>query len=187
MLFSCNSDFNDTAENTTVKMDKYNKIVRNSKILIDEFWIANENNKTRSITVNNTNKNLMRTLLPIAKEFVNNIDISHADLENAGIHVNTEVEYENAIVSVLLLASELDYVNAGHNMISTRGGRFVDCFQEATGIAAGAALIGGLAAGTMSKKVILTLVARIGGKTFLRATSGFGLALIAAEIAYCMY
>ena len=57
MLFSCNSDFNDTAENTTVKMDKYNKIVRNSKILIDEFWIANENNKTHSITVNNTNKN----------------------------------------------------------------------------------------------------------------------------------
>ena len=187
MLFSCNSDFNDTAENTTVKMDKYNKIARDSKILIDEFWIANENNKTRSITVNNTNKNLLRTLLPIAKEFVNNINISHTDLESAGIHVNTEVEYENAIVSVLLLASELDYVNAGHNMISTRGGRFVDCFQEATGIAAGAALIGGLAAGTMSKKVILTLVARIGGKTFLRATSGFGLALIAAEIAYCMY
>ena len=57
MLFSCNFDFNDTAENTTVKMDKYNKMVRNSKILIDEFWIANENNKTRSITVNNTNKN----------------------------------------------------------------------------------------------------------------------------------
>jgi len=57
MLFSCNSDFNDTAENTTVKMDKYNKIARNSKILIDEFWIANGNNKTRSITVNNTNKN----------------------------------------------------------------------------------------------------------------------------------
>lgn len=57
MLFSCNSDFNDTAENTTVKMDKYNKMVRNSKILIDEFWIANENNKIRSITVNNTNKN----------------------------------------------------------------------------------------------------------------------------------
>ena len=27
------------------------------KYLIDEFWIANENNKTRSITVNNTNKN----------------------------------------------------------------------------------------------------------------------------------
>lgn len=57
MLFSYNFDFNDTAENTTIKMDKYNKIVRNSKISIDEFWIANENNKTRSITVNNTNKN----------------------------------------------------------------------------------------------------------------------------------
>jgi len=57
MLFSCNSDFNDAAENTTVKMDKYNKIVRNSKILIEEFWIANENNKIRSITINNTNKN----------------------------------------------------------------------------------------------------------------------------------
>ena len=57
MLFLCNSDFNDTAENITVKMDKYNKMVRNSKILIDEFWNANENNKTRSITVNNTNKN----------------------------------------------------------------------------------------------------------------------------------
>ena len=38
MLFSCNSDVNDAAENTTVKMDKYNKIVRNSKILIEEFY-----------------------------------------------------------------------------------------------------------------------------------------------------
>lgn len=68
----------------------------------------------------------------------------------------------------------------------TKGGSFKDCFMEATGIAAGVAIVGGLAKGVMTKTMVraaVNLAVRIGG----RAISGAGLALIAAEIAWCMW
>ena len=37
---------------------------------------------------------------------------------------------------------------------TTRGRSFKDCFLEATGISAGAAIVGGLAKGTVSKAVV---------------------------------
>ena len=69
---------------------------------------------------------------------------------------------------------------------TTRGGSFKDWFLEATGIAAGAAIVGGLAKGTVSKAVVrasLRMVAKVGTRTL----SGVGLALMAAEITWCMW
>ena len=61
------------------------------------------------------------------------------------------------------------------------------CISEATGIAGGVSLVGAMAAGTMTKKQLLKVLGMIGGKTALRVSCGVGLALIAAEIAWCMY
>lgn len=61
-----------------------------------------------------------------------------------------------------------------------------DCFLEATGIAAGAAIIGGLGKNVMTKSALkstIKLAAKVGGRTL----SGIGLALIAAEVAWCMW
>ena len=63
---------------------------------------------------------------------------------------------------------------------------FKDCFIEATGIGAGVALVAGLSKGVVSKAVVkatLKLVAKVGTRTL----SGAGLALMAAEIAWCMW
>jgi len=63
--------------------------------------------------------------------------------------------------------------------------KWVTCALEATGLAAGAAVIGGLGYGTLSKKgkkAILKAIAKIGGRTL----SGIGLALTAAEFTWCM-
>lgn len=63
--------------------------------------------------------------------------------------------------------------------------KWVTCALEATGLAAGAAVIGGLGYGTLSekgKKALLKSVAKIGGRTL----SGIGLALVAAEFTWCM-
>lgn len=63
--------------------------------------------------------------------------------------------------------------------------KVVTCALEATGLAAGATIIGGLAYGTLGKngkKAVLKAVAKIGGRTL----SGIGLALVAAEFTWCM-
>lgn len=66
-------------------------------------------------------------------------------------------------------------------------GDFRDCFVEATGIAAGVALIGALGAATTDKTLVMKLVKeavkKIGGRTL----GGIGLAMVVADIAYCMY
>jgi len=61
----------------------------------------------------------------------------------------------------------------------------VDCFLEATGIAAGVAVVGALSGQMIGKaavKTVLKAVAKIGGKTL----GGIGLALMAAEFTWCM-
>ena len=61
-----------------------------------------------------------------------------------------------------------------------------DCFLEATGIAAGAVIIGHLSKGVVSKKVLkqlIKLTAKIGSRTL----NGIGLALIATEMAICLW
>lgn len=63
--------------------------------------------------------------------------------------------------------------------------KVVTCALEATGLAAGATVTGGLAYGTLGKKgkkAVLKAVAKIGGRTL----TGIGLALVAAEFTWCM-
>ncbi len=69
--------------------------------------------------------------------------------------------------------------------MNLRSSSVADCFLEATGIAAGVAIIGALsgkAIGRAGTKAIIKAAARIGGRTL----GGIGLALMAAEFTYCM-
>lgn len=63
----------------------------------------------------------------------------------------------------------------------------VDCFMEATGVAAGIAIVSGLTTGMMGRKVTRTLIKFILTKIGIRTISGIGLFLIAAEMSYCLY
>ena len=66
-------------------------------------------------------------------------------------------------------------------------GDFRDCFEGATGIAAGVALIGALGAATIDKTLVMKLVKEAVKKIGGRALGGIGLAMVVADIAYCMY
>lgn len=66
-------------------------------------------------------------------------------------------------------------------------GDFRDCFEEATGIAAGVALIGALTSATIDKSLVKKLVKEAVKKIGGRALGGIGLAMVVADIAYCMY
>jgi hypothetical protein len=61
----------------------------------------------------------------------------------------------------------------------------IDCFMEATGIAAGIALVGALA-GQAGGKALRIAFMRAVKKIGVRVVSGIGLALMAGEFVYCM-
>ena len=101
-----------------------------------------------------------------------------------GVKIHNNEEYENTLVGLMLFVTTANYSLINNGLQATRGGSFKDCFLEATGIAAGSAVVAGLAEKTVSKAVVkatLKMVSKIGTRTL----SGVGLALIAAEITWC--
>ncbi len=129
---------------------------------------------------------LKNNLLPSAFQFASDLNITKEDLESmTGVKIYDIEEYEKALVGLMLFVTTAD-CSIIDDESQNRGGSFKDCFLEATGIAAGAAIIGGLSKGTVSKAVVrstLKMVAKLGTRTLC----GAGLALLAAEIAWCMW
>lgn len=167
---------------TSVSMSKYVDKVVSHKELIDEF-VLNSETSTRNYSSENL-LNLKNALMSDAKVFSKELGLTVQDMNELFDSKLSVAEVEDAIVGLLLFSTVLDGCNPSG--ISTRGQDFTNCFQQATGIAAGIAIVGELAKGTMTKaalKQAVKLVARVGGRTL----SGVGLALIAAEIAYCMW
>ena len=164
-----------------VLMETYNESVRSNTDIIADFCILNQDDETTVIT----DDIFLNLFLPPAQSFVSSLNISYQDINNV-ISLQSQEDYEYAVVGLLILATELDCINTAQANV-TRGGSFLDCFSEATGIAGGVSLVGAMAAGTMTKKQLLKVLGMIGGKTALRVSCGVGLALIAAEIAWCMY
>lgn len=82
--------------------------------------------------------------------------------------------------SLLLYSFQPEFLNNNYNPPLA-----VSCFIETTGIAAGIAIIGALSGnlgGKALKKAFTDLVKKVG----IRTLSGIGLALMAAEFAWCM-
>ena len=174
--------------NPVVKLDKYRAAILENK---DAFTALDANfaRKAQTSRVAPGKKlaesDYIKNLLPYATDFAKELNISEEELKQY-VSIESEDDYKCALVGLMMIATEYDQ---SLNMLraSKTSGSFKDCFMEATGLAAGAALVGGLAAGTMTRTAILRLLVRIGGKTALRVSSGAGLALIAAEIAWCMW
>lgn len=180
-----------TSENKVVDLSKYKDVVYANRQLLSEWGYAAvdaEEEQTRSAeeAANQSFEELKSNLLPAAIQFVEELDISIEDMESMTEEkIDGEKEYEEAIVGLMLFVTATD-CNIAEDETLTRGGSFKDCFIEATGIAAGIVIVGGLTKGAVSKKVVratLKMVAKVGTRTL----SGVGLALIAAEIAWCMY
>lgn len=90
-----------------------------------------------------------------------------------------EVSDQVAGAGLILYMFQPEYQTLGETPLA------VSCFLEATGIAAGVAIIGGLTAGMGGEALTLAfgkLVTKVGVKTL----SGIGLALMAAEFTWCM-
>ena len=131
---------------------------------------------------------LKQNLLPSATQFASELNITKEDLESmtgVGIHDN-EKEFENALVGLMLFVTTTD-CSIIDDETQTRGGSFKDCFIEATGIGAGVALVAGLSKGVVSKKRWWGAPLKVVPKGGTRTLSGAGLALMAAEIAWCMW
>lgn len=181
---SSNEEVLETAEETKViSIKAFNQKVKNNKVLLDDLVIASQMN-SRSETVD-AFATIKETFSADAQDFSKQLDITSEDLEELFGKNLTEEQVEQAQIGLMLFAVMLDECNP-NGVMTSRGGSFQDCLGQAMGFAEAAAVIGGLTKMTMSKQTIklaVRLAAKVGG----RAIGGIGLALIAGEIAYCMW
>lgn len=178
-------------ETQTIDLAEYENVVYNNRGLLSDWAYAKQESQEVGTRVANMVESeyfakLKDELLPSASQFATELNITKDDLESMmGVKIYDTEEYENALIGLMLFVTTTDCSIIDDESCS-RGGSFKDCFIEATGIAAGVAIVGGLAKGTVSKAVVrstLKMVAKVGTRTL----SGVGLALIAAEIAWCMW
>ncbi len=186
-----NEPINAVDESQTINLAEYEKVVYNNRELLSDWAYAkqdaqNKVTKATSLKESEYFEKLKDNVLPSASRFASELNITKEDLESMmGIKIHDNEEYENTLVGLMLFITTMDCSRIDDEP-QTRGGSFTKCFSEATGIAAGAAIIGHLAKGVVSKAVVratLKLVAKVGTRTL----SGVGLALIAAEITYYMW
>lgn len=145
-----------------------------------------KNTRSLDSEVESRYRELKDKLLPSAIQFAESLNLSLEDVESmTGVEINNNEELEDTFVGLMLFATMTDFSLANDGP-QTKGKSFMECFTEATSIAAGAAVVGGLVKGTMSKEAIKAAV-KIVAKVGTRTLSGVGLALIAAEIAWCMW
>jgi hypothetical protein len=190
LLFSCN---NEEVVKPTEKEDKvidltvYNNVVYECKDLLSDWAYSLAEAKEDGARASQNSEQeyfseLKYKLLPSAINFSKELDITREELEMmTGEKFNNSIEYEDALVGLMLFITTTDC-----SRVESRSGSFRECFIDAVGIGAGVALVGNLAKGTVSKAVIkkaLKMVARVGTRTL----NGAGLALLAAEIAWCMW
>lgn len=103
-------------------------------------------------------------------------------VEMFGVSSGPEIDAEIAGLAIMLYA--LQEVEAGSAGDPAKP-MAVECFLEATGIAAGVALVAALsgqAGGKAVRKAFMKALKKMG----VRVASGFGLILIAAEFTWCM-
>ncbi|MDE5923113.1 MAG: hypothetical protein K2G79_06450 [Muribaculum sp.] len=182
-----------------VEITPYTNEVRTHLNALSQWKTKTEINSSRSsdgvITVNDQTAinasfhEVKQELLPIAQEFSSDLALSSEDyLEMYDVTYLTEEELEDAMVAALLFATTTDeciFELDDNGCMITRQ-HISDCFLEATGIAAGAVIIGHLSKGVVSKKILIQLIkltAKIGSRTL----NGIGLALIATEMAICLW
>ncbi len=178
-------------ETQTIDLAEYEKLVYDNRELLSDWAYAKqcaqkEGTRAASMEESEYFAKLKNNLLPSAFQFASDLNITKEDLESmTGVKIYDIEEYEKTLVGLMLFVTTTD-CSIIDDESQTRGGSFKDCFLEATGIAAGAAIIGGLSKGTVSKAVVrstLKMIAKLGTRTLC----GAGLALLAAEIAWCMW
>lgn len=193
LSFSSCSNEKDAIEspsaNTSVNITAYKNVVLGNVDLITEWAIEKkgvQDGLLRSSKAEHDKfQKLQEKLLPSALKFSEELGLTVTDMESIfGYTFQSRKDYEEAALGIMLFTT---LTNEYLNSQRLRGESFTDCFLEATGIAAGAALVGGLAGGVIGREAVKAAVIKIVSKVGARTLSGIGLALVVAEIAWCMY
>lgn len=120
---------------------------------------------------------------PYAYTFIDKCAFSVDDInEMFDVNYMELAEAESEVVSFALFM----YALGSNFELETRSGDVVDCFLEATGIAAGIAAVGAMGAATIGKEATKKLVKVVLKKVGTRLIGGIGLALTAGEMIYCI-
>lgn len=194
VMTSCSNDkepITSVEETQVIDLTAYDKVVYDNRELLSKWANAKKNaleDGSRAVSSEESEcfNELKTNLLPSAASFASELGITKEDLESMmDVTISCNEDYEDAIVALMLFVTTADCARVDEASQS-RSGSFKDCFFEATGIAAGADIVGKLAKGSMSKSAIratLKLIARVGPRNLSMA----GVAMMAAEIAWCMW
>lgn len=183
-------------EERVAPVAKYRNSIHQNKDILMEWSVKHkyaQDQRTRA-TQEEAEKHfelLSHTFLPMANVFASELGLTKRDLEELiGAEIYSQREYEEALLGVYLFST---MATSSLQQQSTRSDVYEDlkdCLGEATGIYASYEIIKTLSSGAMSKsaiKAVIKAVAKLGGKTLVRCSSGIGLALLAADVAYCMW
>jgi hypothetical protein len=153
----------------------------------------------RSESINKQNQEEMTVALqPLvdgSKELLSYFDYTESDLSEDFEDLN---DPRISLIGLMLLSAQNQNINTTAsnqelNLLfgsalyaASSTGKIRDCFLESTGIAAGVALVGALAAETIDKGLVKKLIKRAVKKIGGRVLGGIGLALIALDFTYCL-
>lgn len=197
VFFSCSEDSKIGTINSDVKSDKSSTIL-SSQVHPIGFSVEDlrdlslintmaESGKYSSIEIQEM-VNVITSKLPYESfetsfNVIDELDLNENDIIEIFGKQKKLVEIDQT--EVLYVAFFVTSMNSMLDNLKSDNSSARDCFLEATGIAAGAAIIGSLTGKTVGKaavKAAIKAAAKIGG----RALGGIGLALVVAEFSYCM-
>tara|TARA_B110000093_G_C12819671_1_gene346376 strand:+ start:92 stop:811 length:720 start_codon:yes stop_codon:yes gene_type:complete len=172
----------------TILLEKQKKQLKSKNV--DVHSLKEQNDKEIAI--------ILKPLIDGSKELLSYFDYSESDLsedfEDSNdprislmglmlLSASNQNKQTTTTASTLQLTSLLG--NSLYAANSSYGG-VRDCFLESTGIAAGVALVGALAAEVVDKGLVKKLIKKAVKKIGGRVLGGIGLAIIAIDFAYCM-
>lgn len=173
----------------SVNVSEYTKVVRDNTQLITEWVIEKkgvQDGLLRSSQVEVEKfQEIQERLLSSALKFSAELGLSESDLETLlGVQFRSRADYEQATLGLML------FTVVTHEYLNTqqlRGGSFGECFLEATGIGMGISFVKDLSSNAIGREAVERAVKKLVTKVGVRTLSGIGLALLAAEITWCMW
>ena len=185
LFVSCNLHDNNVFEE--VSNIDFDTALSNFKITYESIKpkiIEYKNKKTQSKSMANEIKLAFKPLIKPSLDLFYSAEFSKQDIiEMTGKKDNENIDI--AALGIMFYEININKSNSSGNYAAKHVNPAIECFLEATGIAAGIALVGALsgqAGGKALRRAFMKAVRKIG----IRVVSGFGLILMAAEFTYCM-
>ena len=191
---SCNSDDSSISNVEVVETDL--RTTSSSTVFHDKLWedISLALSENKSTLTEERAYQILKPAIPHSLSMLRDYGFSNLDLaEMLEISEREAQDINTTNIYSLSRDMQLRIVFAGHKVFiaeslraTANSNQVVDCFLEATGIAAGVAIIGALGNQALSRTAVIGVIKQAATKIGTRTLGFIGLGLMAAEFIWCM-